>query len=53
MLSPCTVGGEMNGEILEELLSVEGEKYSSEESIKYLSEEKKDPNLLTGKETDI
>lgn len=52
MLSPCAVGGEVNGEILEGLLRVEVGKCPSEESIKYLSEGKTDPGLLTGKETD-
>lgn len=46
MLSPCAVGGEMNGKILEGLLSVEVGKCPSEESIKYLNEKKKNKLIL-------
>lgn len=52
MLSLCAVGREMNGGNLGITAECWNGKYSGEESIKYLSEEKEDLNPLIGKETD-
>lgn len=47
----CWWVGEINWEILDELLSVQVEKHSSKETAKYSSEEKDDAILLNRKET--
>lgn len=47
----CWWVGEINWEILDELLSVQVEKHSSKETVKYSSEEKDDAILLNRKET--